>query len=198
MVDEVKIALKDYVINKLSPQSFDEIIVKNSSCEDVDSRALELFFENLTDEQLIKLKDMRDMDKILEYIGAGKIDERGNFHLNNAGVLFFAEDISKFHLDHDIKMVRFNGTDRLEIIDRHMSKSSFFILLEEFDEFFKKNTKLGAVVDGMKRVDIPEYPIKAVREGFVNALAHRNYDLKGNCITFYIYDDRIEIGSPSL
>lgn len=87
LVDEVKIALKDYVINKLSPQSFDEIIVKNSSCEDVDSRALELFFENLTDEQLIKLKDMRDMDKILEYIGAGKIDERGNFHLNNAGVV---------------------------------------------------------------------------------------------------------------
>ena len=48
----------------------------------------------------------------------------------------------------------------------------------------------------MKRVDIPEYHIKAVREGFVNALAHRDYDLRGNCITFYIYDNRIEIISP--
>ena len=85
-------------------------------------------------------------------------------------------------------MVRFNGTERLEIIDRFMSESPFFILLEEFDEFFWKNTKLGAVIEGMKRVDIPEYPIKAVREGFVNALAHRNYELIGNCITFYIYD----------
>ena len=99
-------------------------------------------------------------------------------------------------MDHDIKMVRFNGTERLEIIDRFMSESPFFILLEEFDEFFWKNTKLGAVIEGMKRVDIPEYPIKAVREGFVNALAHRNYELIGNCITFYIYDDRIEIISP--
>lgn len=77
-----------------------------------------------------------------------------------------------------------------------MSESPFFILLEEFDEFFWKNTKLRAVIEGMKRVDIPEYPIKAVREGFVNALAHRNYELIGNCITFYIYDDRIEIISP--
>lgn len=49
------------------------------------------------------------MDKILEYIGAGKIDEFGNFNLNNAGALFFAKDISKFKIDHDIKMVRFNG-----------------------------------------------------------------------------------------
>lgn len=136
------------------------------------------------------------MDKILEYIGAGKIDEFGNFNLNNAGALFFAKDISKFKIDHDIKMVRFNGNDRLEIVDRFMSKSSFFILLEEFDQFFNKNTKLGAVIEGMKRVDIPEYPIKAIREGFVNALAHRNYDYIGDCITFYIYDNRIEIISP--
>lgn len=93
-------------------------------------------------------------------------------------------------------MVRFNGNDRLEIIDRFMSDSSFFILLDEFEQFFGKNTKLGAVIEGMHRIDIPEYPIKAIREGFVNALAHRNYDLTGSCITFYIYDNRIEIISP--
>lgn len=91
------------------------------------------------------------MDKILEYIDAGETDELWNFHLNNAGVLFFAKDISKF-LDYEVKMVRFNGTDRLEIIDRRIS-SSFFILINEFDEFFKRNTKLGAVIDGMKRVN---------------------------------------------
>ena len=61
-------------------------------------------------------------------------------------------------------MVRFNGNERLEIIDRFMSNSSFFILLEEFEQFFGKNTKLGAVIEGMHRIDIPEYPIKAIRE----------------------------------
>ena len=147
----------------------------------------------MTDDALKQLKGLRSTDKILDYIGAGEFDKLGNFNLNNAGALFFAKDISKFNIDHDIKMVRFNGNERLEIIDRFMSKSSFFILLEEFDDFFRKNTKKGLIVEGMRSVDIPEYPIKAVREGFVNALAHRDYDLRGNCITFYIYDNRIEI-----
>lgn len=196
LVDEIKKSLKSYVIEKSSPGVFDKRIIKNSSCDDVDPRALELFFDCLTDKGVEQLKGLRDTDKILEYIGAGKIDELGNFNLNSAGALFFAKDISKFNIDHDIKMVRFNGNERLEIIDRFMSNSSFFILLEEFEQFFGKNTKLGAVIEGMHRIDIPEYPIKAIREGFVNALAHRNYDLTGSCITFYIYDNRIEIISP--
>lgn len=196
LVEEIKKSLKNYLIEQAKPAIFDERVIKNSSCDDVDPEALQLFFECLTDDVLKQLNAIRDTDKILEYIGAGIIDELGNFYLNNAGALFFAKDISRFNIDHDIKMVRFNGNERLEIIDRFMSKSSFFILLKEFDDFFRKNTKLGAVIEGFKRVDIPEYPIKAIREGFVNALAHRNYDLVGNCITFYIYDNRIEIISP--
>ena len=196
LVEEVKKSILECIQEKLNPGTFDVRLLKNSSCDDVDPRAIEIFFNSLTDKALKQLKGLRDLDKILEYIGAGEIDELGNFNLNTAGALFFAKDISKFRIDHDIKMVRFNGNERLEIIDRFMSKSPFFILLEEFDEFFWKNTKLGAVVEGMKRVDIPEYPIKAIREGFVNALAHRNYELIGNCITFYIYDNRIEIISP--
>ena len=135
----------------------------------------------------------RNLDKILDYIGAGKIDKNGVFHFNKAGALCFAKDISKFNLEHEVKMVRFNGTERLEIIDKHFTKSSFFKLIKEFDSFFSQNTKLGGIVTGMKRTPIPEYPIKAVREAFINAIAHRDYTLKGNCITFYIYDDRIEI-----
>ena len=104
--------------------------------------------------------------------------------------------ISKFDLEHDVKMVRFNGTERFEIIDKHFTESSFFKLIKEFDSFFNQNTKLGGIVTGMKRTQIPEYPIKAVREAFINAIAHRDYTLTGNCITFYIYDDRIEIISP--
>lgn len=127
LVDEVKRAILDCLKEKLNPGIFDLRLLKNSSCDDVDSRALELFFENLTDDAVKQLKGLRDTDKILTYIGAGEIDELGNFHLNTAGALFFAKDISKFRIDHDIKMIRFNGNERLEIIDRFMSKNSFFL-----------------------------------------------------------------------
>lgn len=48
----------------------------------------------------------------------------------------------------------------------------------------------------MNRINIDEYPIKAIREGFINALAHRNYERSSSFIEFYIFDDRIEIINP--
>ena len=196
LLELVKEALEDYLNAIFSNKRFDKTLIRKSTCDDVDEESLHLFFDCLKDESFKRLKEEREYDKILEYIGAGEIDNDGQFHLNNTGALFFAKDIDKFNIDHDVKMVRFNGNDRLDIIDSQTSKNSFFKIIKEFEIFFKKNTRLGSVFEGFKRIDIPEYPINAVREALVNALAHRDYNMWGHCITFYIYDDRIEIISP--
>lgn len=196
LLDEIKKSLQESIDKKLTTVPFDNEILYNSSMDDVDGEAIELYLDVLEKDNIRDLFGKRDLDRILEYIGAGKIDRNGNFHFNKAGALFFAKDISKFDLEHEIKMVRFNGTERLDIIDKHFSESSFLKLISEFDSFFKRNTRLGGIVTGMKSTTIPEYPIKAVREAFINAIAHRDYTLIGDCITFYIYDDRIEIISP--
>lgn len=195
LLDAVKNSLQDAIDKRLTRVAYDRQILYNSSIEDVDDEAVELY-RDVVEDNIHGLFGKRDLDKILTYIGAGKIDKNDVFHFNKAGALCFAKDISKFDLEHEVKMVRFNGTKRLEIIDKHFTKSSFFKLIKEFDSFFSQNTKMGGIVTGMKRTPIPEYPIKAVREAFINAIAHRDYTLKGNCITFYIYDDRIEIISP--
>ena len=195
LLDAVKNCLQDAIDKRLTRVAYDKQMLYNSSIEDVDEDAVELYID-VVEDNIHGLFGKRDLDKILEYIGAGKIDKNDVFHFNKAGALCFSKDISKFDLEHEVKMVRFNGTERLEIIDKHFTESSFFKLIKEFDSFFKQNTKMGGIVTGMKRTPIPEYPIKAVREAFINAIAHRDYTLTGNCITFYIYDDRIEIISP--
>ena len=48
----------------------------------------------------------------------------------------------------------------------------------------------------MDRIDLNEYPFEVVREAIVNAVAHRDYKINSSPITFYIYDNRIEITSP--
>ncbi len=196
LLDEVKKSLQESIDKKLTTVPFDNEILYNSSMEDVDCEAIELYLDALENDKIRDLFGKRDLDKILEYIGAGKIDKNGNFHFNKAGALFFAKDISKFDLGHEVKMVRFNGYDAFDVIDKLFSNESFFKLIKEFDNFFNRNTKLGGTVKGWKRIPIPEYPIEAVREAFINAIAHRDYTLAGGCITFYIYDDRIEIVSP--
>jgi len=196
LLNEVKRVLRNFISNKLESSDFDSDILMDSTIDDVDTEALNLFKNVLEDSKVKKLFDVRELDKILEYIGAGKIDYSGTFHLNKAGALFFAKDITKFDIEHEIKMVRFNGTEAFNIIDKLISYESFFKLINDFDNFFDRNTRLGGTVKGWQRIPIPEYPIEAVREAFINAIAHRDYKLTGGCITFYIFDDRIEIVSP--
>lgn len=61
---------------------------------------------------------------------------------------------------------------------------------------FLKETLDMLKIIGFERYDILEYPYDAVREAIINAIAHRDYEIKGTDVTFFIYDDRIEIISP--
>ena len=193
---EIKKSLKDYIIFKSKNNIFESTLIPESTFEDVDEMALKLFYDSLKDSNIKKIIGVRSDDKILEYIGAGTIDSKGIFHLNNAGALFFAKNITKFGLDFEVKMVRFKGNDRRKIIDQKTTNSPFFVLIEEFEKFFEKNTKIGTYVKDMKGYSIPEYPLATVREAFINAICHRDYNLRGDAIIFYIYDDRILISSP--
>ena len=196
LLTEVKISLRECIINNSKNNVFDSTIIEESTFDDVDEEAIKLFYKFLKNQTIQDLFSERSYEQILECIGAGHIDPKGVFHLNIAGALFFAKDISKFGLDYEVKMIRFNGVDRRIIIDQLTVTSSIFILLNEFESFFNRNTKMGTFIRGMMSYDVPEYPIEAVREAFVNAIAHRDYSLAGDCITFYIYDDRILVSSP--
>ena len=193
---EVKTALKECIISNSKNQVFDSTIINTSTFEDVDIEAVKLYEKVLKKNKIRELFKKRDFEQMLECVGAGIIDSKGVFHLNNAGALFFAKDLKKFNLDYEVKMVRFNGASRRYIIDQLTVSTSILKLLNEFENFFYKNTKIGTVIKGMLSYDIPEYPIEAVREAFVNAIAHRDYSIDDDCIIFYIYDDRILISNP--
>lgn len=196
LLQEIKKSLKECMINNSKKNIFDSTIIEESTYNDVDEKAIKLFYKFLKNQTIKELFAERSNEQILECIGAGHIDPKGVFHLNVAGALFFAKDISKFGLDYEVKMVRFNGVDRRIIIDQLTITASIFILLNEFESFFNRNTKIGTFIKGFISYDVPEYPLEAVREAFVNAIAHRDYSLYGDCITFYIYDDRILVSSP--
>ncbi|MBO6290974.1 MAG: HTH domain-containing protein, partial [Selenomonas sp.] len=46
------------------------------------------------------------------------------------------------------------------------------------------------------RIEYPDYPQRAVMEGLVNALIHRDYMIVGSEVHIDIFDDRLEIYSP--
>lgn len=47
-----------------------------------------------------------------------------------------------------------------------------------------------------KFITVPEYPEFAWQEGIINAITHRAYNIQGDHIKIFMYDDRLEITSP--
>lgn len=78
-------------------------------------------------------------------------------------------------------------------------KHCTLLILKSKYIFIRKNIGTKIIIDSNgKRENLPEYPMKALREAVANALVHRDYSISRESAYIYvqIYDDRIEILNP--
>jgi len=64
--------------------------------------------------------------------------------------------------------------------------------------FVDLNTRHPMRIVGLNRIRMDEYPMEALREGLVNAVAHRQYEDAGRKIMLEVFSDRVVISSPGL
>jgi predicted HTH transcriptional regulator len=64
--------------------------------------------------------------------------------------------------------------------------------------FVDRNTRHPMKVVGLNRVRLDEYPVEALREALVNAIAHRLYEDAGRKIMLEVFSDRVVVSSPGL
>lgn len=83
-------------------------------------------------------------------------------------------------------------------LDRKIITGTTQELIDEAEVFLNKHMTVGAKIEGWKRIDLPDYPIEALREAIVNAVIHRDYSRRGESIRVFYYADRVEIHSPGL
>ena len=62
--------------------------------------------------------------------------------------------------------------------------------------FIDRNTRHPMRVVGLNRVRLDEYPVEALREALVNAVAHRQYEDAGRKIMLEVFADRVVVSSP--
>ena len=135
----------------------------------------------------------------LQQMGALDPDRRPTL----SGLLLFGRDPQAFLPFAQVVFVSFkkpavdsvaSGTHRYarrEEITGHLAQvitETYTILRQEMDQ--------QSVVQGLARVDRTEYPLSVVREGLVNATAHRDYSLTGHSIEVRMHEDSLEIISP--
>lgn len=126
---------------------------------------------------------------------ASVIDE--HLTLTNTAVLFFAERPQHWLKESHITCVRYQGTDRLSIIDRQEIRGNPLSMIDQALVFLRRHVqvryKIGAAG---KREEQLEYPLPVLREALVNAVTHRDYFYDASHTYVHIYSDRIEIENP--
>jgi ATP-dependent DNA helicase RecG len=115
----------------------------------------------------------------------------------NAGLLLFGRDPQQFLRGADITAARFAGSEMGDVFTRQDISGTLPQQIRRAETFLVDNLRKGVQLsDRMARTEQMEYPLKAVRELVVNAVAHRDYSIQGDGIRLYLFSDRLEITSP--
>ena len=125
---------------------------------------------------------------------AERTDDRLLFR--NGGVLFFAKKVRRFFPEAYVTCLLAQGADKFHILDRKDFDAGIVTDIEETMRFIEHNTRMAYRIKGLRRQNIPEYPMEAVREAVTNAVMHRDWFFEGANVFVEVYTDRIDVISP--
>ncbi len=114
------------------------------------------------------------------------------------GMLLFGTVRDRYFPDAWVQCGRFRGTNKTEILDQQDISDHLTVALEKAFDFIKKHASRAAEFGELRRKDVWNMPLKAIREALTNAIVHADYSQRGAPIRVAIYDDRIEIENPGL
>jgi len=114
-----------------------------------------------------------------------------------AGLLLFGKSPQQFVSQSQISCARFKGTTvGDDFIDRKDFDGTLDAIIDAAVAFVERNSATQGKIGSVRRIDIPEYHPRVVRELIINAVVHRDYSIHGSRIRIFIFDDRLEIASP--
>ncbi len=123
-------------------------------------------------------------------------DEAGVLRATVAGVLLCTPNPERWLPNACITATRYRGADRASgQIDAQEITGPLNEQIAGASAFAARNMQVAASKDPA-RSDLPQYSEKALFEALVNAVAHRDYSMRGSRIRLSMFDDRVEIQSP--
>ncbi len=179
-----------------SAGDYEAEIVPGASRDDLDEEVLRHFVGKWEERQGRPLT--RPLDDLLMEMGWLSTDGRPTV----AGLLLFGKAPQRFIPRSGLLFIRFEGTEmrghggepgygrRVEV------QGPLPRIIAHTWELIQEEIRIGAVVRSLQREEQWAYPPTAIREALVNAVAHRDYRLRGRSIEVRLFADRMEISSP--
>jgi ATP-dependent DNA helicase RecG len=123
----------------------------------------------------------------------------GEHFATAAGIVLLARDPSAVFPQCRILADAYRGTEPDGAPGDHEDiRGAMPLAVDRAIAFIDRNTRHPMKIVGLNRVRLDEYPVEALREALVNAVAHRQYEDAGRKIMLEVFADRVVISSPGL
>lgn len=144
--------------------------------------------------------DVLDVDRLMRNQSLTATDEVGDVHPTVVGLLLFGNRPTD-HLDGAyVDVVVYDGevADADRQRDAKRFGGSVSAQIDAVVGYLSASPHLptAATKDHEGRRDRESYSLRALQEGVVNAIVHRDYALVGSQVRVFVFSDRIEISSP--
>jgi len=113
-----------------------------------------------------------------------------------AGILLFGKSPQQWVPSASMLVVRFSGVAYADEFIKQDIQGTLPEQIRQAEIFVRDISRSVVRLVGLSRQEKPEYPLEAIRELLVNAVAHRDYNLQGDNIHLHIFADRLEVQSP--
>lgn len=169
-------------------QLFDEQPVPNTTPDSLDRDLTERFVEDSEESP----------EDLMRKMGILCLNADGQLACSVAGVLLGAHRPDQLlHSGACIEAVHYAGTELdsdQQVTSRKITGSIDRQILNAFD--FVCGAMLRPATKEPARIERPAFSERAVFEGIVNAVVHRDYSMAGAKIRIFVFRDRLEIFSP--
>ncbi len=147
-------------------------------------------------------EEMRTFDQSLSFDAAGTFFGKYGIEFNeskyrslgitdSSGLYTNLALILSDQCPYTIKIAVFSDTAKTVFKDSREFGGSVFTQLEDTVAYLKLCNKTSAVINGLERIEKPDYPEEALREALLNAMVHRDYSYSGS-IMINVDDTGIE------
>lgn len=123
-------------------------------------------------------------------------DARSRWAPTNAGLLLFARDVERHLPQCEVTLLRYRGLEMSDEFERADIRDTLPEQALRAERWLVDSMRKGSKMVGLERQDWSEYPAGVMREALVNAIAHRDYAVRGDAIRIALFGDRLECYSP--
>ncbi len=180
-----------YMAASKASLDFEQEVVAGATWDDLDAKVIDEYLRKR--EARAGRKVGETAQDALRSLGA----VTGGGEVTVVGILLFGKDPQAFLPQSGITYVRFSGKEpQSEHIIRKDFTGPLADMIEQVSQVLKPQLQASAVVRGLTRQENYILPLDAIREAFVNAVSHREYQIRGRRIELRQFEDRLEIISP--